>query len=123
MSAGPAKVRRVPAMVEFYHSLMWRDSRRDFGAGATKAGKTRATLPATGETNQRQRIRTSSGGDEPAAGETKERCGDGGMMANDHTTTENDGERSHDAEPSHDGERSLSQMEKMEKLHLRLSKL
>ncbi|KAK0578827.1 hypothetical protein LWI29_016705 [Acer saccharum] len=30
--AGPAKVRRVPEVVEFYHSLMRRDSRRDSGA-------------------------------------------------------------------------------------------
>ncbi|CBI30666.3 unnamed protein product, partial [Vitis vinifera] len=30
----PTKVRRVPEVVEFYHSLMRRDSRRDSGAGA-----------------------------------------------------------------------------------------
>ncbi|KAF8391263.1 hypothetical protein HHK36_023565 [Tetracentron sinense] len=31
----PAKVRRVPEVVEFYHSLMRRDSRRDSGAGVS----------------------------------------------------------------------------------------
>ncbi|KAH7568808.1 hypothetical protein ACOSP7_011867 [Xanthoceras sorbifolium] len=36
MRAGTAKVRRVPEVVEFYHSLMRRDSRRDSGAGATE---------------------------------------------------------------------------------------
>ncbi|KAL8143956.1 hypothetical protein V2J09_016988 [Rumex salicifolius] len=34
--AFPAKVRRVPEVVEFYHSLMRRDSRRDSGAGTTE---------------------------------------------------------------------------------------
>lgn len=34
---GPAKVRRVPEVVEFYHSLMRRDSRRDSGSGASDA--------------------------------------------------------------------------------------
>ncbi|KAF2305250.1 hypothetical protein GH714_003340 [Hevea brasiliensis] len=38
---GPAKVRRVPEVVEFYHSLMRRDSRRESGAGAPDV------LPAT----------------------------------------------------------------------------
>ncbi|GAV71074.1 hypothetical protein CFOL_v3_14568 [Cephalotus follicularis] len=33
MKAVAAKVRRVPEVVEFYHSLMRRDSRRDSGAG------------------------------------------------------------------------------------------
>ncbi|KAF2300715.1 hypothetical protein GH714_015313 [Hevea brasiliensis] len=38
---GPAKVRRVPEVVEFYHSLMRRDSRRESGTGAPDV------LPAT----------------------------------------------------------------------------
>lgn len=38
---GAAKVRRVPEVVEFYHSLMRRDSRRDSGSGAPEV------LPAT----------------------------------------------------------------------------
>ncbi|XP_010277745.1 PREDICTED: protein CHUP1, chloroplastic-like [Nelumbo nucifera] len=33
LKAAPSKVRRVPEVVEFYHSLMRRDSRRDSGAG------------------------------------------------------------------------------------------
>lgn len=39
--AAPAKVRRVPEVVEFYHSLMRRDSRRESGAGGSEV------LPAT----------------------------------------------------------------------------
>ncbi|CAI9087313.1 OLC1v1021359C3 [Oldenlandia corymbosa var. corymbosa] len=39
----PAKVRRIPEVVEFYHSLMRRDSRRDAGGGA-------AEIPAPGAT-------------------------------------------------------------------------
>ncbi|KAL5788274.1 hypothetical protein ACOSP7_005223 [Xanthoceras sorbifolium] len=62
MSAGPAKVRKVPVVVEFCHSLMRRDSRRDSGTGATEAGKTRATPPAVGEMNQRRRRRRSDEG-------------------------------------------------------------
>ncbi|XP_058100733.1 protein CHUP1, chloroplastic-like [Magnolia sinica] len=34
-NAGAAKVRRVPEVVEFYHSLMRRDSKRDSGAGVS----------------------------------------------------------------------------------------
>ncbi|KAH9748989.1 hypothetical protein KPL70_005217 [Citrus sinensis] len=41
LRAGPAKVRRIPEVVEFYHSLMRRDSRRDSGAGQSEV------LPAT----------------------------------------------------------------------------
>ncbi|CAL5412337.1 unnamed protein product [Camellia sinensis] len=37
MKAFPAKVRRVPEVVEFYHSLMRRDSRREPGGGAADA--------------------------------------------------------------------------------------
>ncbi|XP_052200826.1 protein CHUP1, chloroplastic [Diospyros lotus] len=37
LKAVPAKVRRVPEVVEFYHSLMRRDSRRESGCGATDA--------------------------------------------------------------------------------------
>ncbi|KDP21074.1 hypothetical protein JCGZ_21545 [Jatropha curcas] len=48
MRMGPAKVRRVPEVVEFYHSLMRRDSRRESGAG------TADSLPAT--TNARDMI-------------------------------------------------------------------
>ncbi|KAL3345222.1 hypothetical protein AABB24_024260 [Solanum stoloniferum] len=33
----PAKVRRIPEVVEFYHSLMRRDCRRDSGAGVSSA--------------------------------------------------------------------------------------
>ncbi|XP_044496360.1 protein CHUP1, chloroplastic [Mangifera indica] len=36
LTAGSAKVRRVPEVVEFYHSLMRRDSRRDSGAGVAE---------------------------------------------------------------------------------------
>ncbi|KAF8369717.1 hypothetical protein HHK36_032258 [Tetracentron sinense] len=36
IKAAPAKVRRVPEVVEFYHSLMRRDSRRDSGAGVSE---------------------------------------------------------------------------------------
>lgn len=36
MKAATAKVKRVPEVVEFYHSLMRRDSRRDSGAGAVE---------------------------------------------------------------------------------------
>ncbi|WCJ27173.1 Tetratricopeptide repeat (TPR)-like superfamily protein [Euphorbia peplus] len=46
--AGAAKVRRIPEVVEFYHSLMRRDSRRDSGGGTSEA------LPAA--TNARDMI-------------------------------------------------------------------
>ncbi|CDO96759.1 unnamed protein product [Coffea canephora] len=46
MKPVPAKVRRVPEVVEFYHSLMRRDSRRDTGCGAGGA----AEVPAAGAT-------------------------------------------------------------------------
>lgn len=36
LRAGAAKVRRIPEVVEFYHSLMRRDSRRDSGAGQSE---------------------------------------------------------------------------------------
>ncbi|KAF5728714.1 protein CHUP1 chloroplastic [Tripterygium wilfordii] len=36
IKGGQAKVRRVPEVVEFYHSLMRRDSRRDSGGGTTE---------------------------------------------------------------------------------------
>ncbi|KAF5729160.1 protein CHUP1 chloroplastic [Tripterygium wilfordii] len=36
IKGGLAKVRRVPEVVEFYHSLMRRDSRRDSGSGTTE---------------------------------------------------------------------------------------
>ncbi|GMH05496.1 hypothetical protein Nepgr_007336 [Nepenthes gracilis] len=36
LKAVPTKVRRVPEVVEFYHSLMRRDSRRDSGAGVVE---------------------------------------------------------------------------------------
>ncbi|KAH7572730.1 hypothetical protein JRO89_XS03G0003800 [Xanthoceras sorbifolium] len=75
MRAGLAKVRRVLAVVEFYHSLIRRDSRRDYDASTTEVGKTRATPPVAGETNQRRKRRTSGGGDEPAVRETNERRG------------------------------------------------
>ncbi|KAK3431233.1 hypothetical protein EUGRSUZ_E02711 [Eucalyptus grandis] len=39
----PAKVRRVPEVVEFYHSLMRRDSRRDSSGGAAAADAPPAT--------------------------------------------------------------------------------
>ncbi|MFS8026207.1 putative protein CHUP1 [Helianthus anomalus] len=39
----PAKVRRVPEVVEFYHSLMRRESRRDSGTGGSSTD-----VPATG---------------------------------------------------------------------------
>ncbi|KAM0048907.1 putative protein CHUP1 [Helianthus debilis subsp. tardiflorus] len=39
----PAKVRRVPEVVEFYHSLMRRESRRDSGTGGSSSD-----VPATG---------------------------------------------------------------------------
>lgn len=40
--AFPAKVRRVPEVVEFYHSLMRRDSRRDPGAGTVEVSSASA---------------------------------------------------------------------------------
>ncbi|KAL3522447.1 hypothetical protein ACH5RR_015281 [Cinchona calisaya] len=43
LKAVPAKVRRVPEVVEFYHSLMRRDSRRDASCGAGGAAETPAT--------------------------------------------------------------------------------
>ncbi|KAJ8545457.1 hypothetical protein K7X08_018040 [Anisodus acutangulus] len=39
----PAKVRRIPEVVEFYHSLMRRDCRRDSGAGVGSAADGPAT--------------------------------------------------------------------------------
>ncbi|OIV93226.1 hypothetical protein TanjilG_27405 [Lupinus angustifolius] len=49
--AAPAKVRRVPEVVEFYHSLMRRESqsRRDLNSGATE-------VPATANANARDMI-------------------------------------------------------------------
>ncbi|KAE9597217.1 hypothetical protein Lal_00007950 [Lupinus albus] len=49
--AAPAKVRRAPEVVEFYHSLMRRDtqSRRDLNSGATD-------VPATANANARDMI-------------------------------------------------------------------
>ncbi|CAL1388350.1 unnamed protein product [Linum trigynum] len=38
MRAGAAKVRRVPEVVEFYHSLMRRDSRKESGGSVADAG-------------------------------------------------------------------------------------
>ncbi|KAL5781023.1 hypothetical protein ACOSP7_006052 [Xanthoceras sorbifolium] len=80
MRAGLAKVRRVLAVVEFYHSLMRRDSRWDYDASTTEVGKTRATPPVAGETNQRRKRRTSGGGDEPAVRETNERRGSNAVI-------------------------------------------
>lgn len=45
LKAVPAKVRRIPEVVEFYHSLMRRDSRRESGNGASGAAESAA--PAT----------------------------------------------------------------------------
>ncbi|KAI5657313.1 hypothetical protein M9H77_26106 [Catharanthus roseus] len=45
LKAVPAKVRRVPEVVEFYHSLMRRDSRRESGNGTSGAAE--AAVPAT----------------------------------------------------------------------------
>ncbi|CAK9152584.1 unnamed protein product [Ilex paraguariensis] len=42
----PTKVRRVPEVVEFYHSLMRRDSRRDSGSGGADASPALATANA-----------------------------------------------------------------------------
>ncbi|XP_016471134.1 protein INCREASED PETAL GROWTH ANISOTROPY 1-like [Nicotiana tabacum] len=42
----PAKVRRIPEVVEFYHSLMRRDCRRDSGAGVSGAADAPATATA-----------------------------------------------------------------------------
>ncbi|KAF8029493.1 hypothetical protein BT93_E2026 [Corymbia citriodora subsp. variegata] len=42
----PAKVRRVPEVVEFYHSLMRRESRRDSGGGSAAADAPPATANA-----------------------------------------------------------------------------
>ncbi|CAL5408931.1 unnamed protein product [Camellia sinensis] len=42
MKCVAAKVRRVPEVVEFYHSLMRRDSRRESGGGATEASAANA---------------------------------------------------------------------------------
>ncbi|CAN1150037.1 Protein CHUP1, chloroplastic [Linum perenne] len=41
LRAGAAKVRRVPEVVEFYHSLMRRDSRKDSGVGAAATPSSR----------------------------------------------------------------------------------
>lgn len=45
LKAVPAKVRRIPEVVEFYHSLMRRDSRRESGNGAS--GTAESAAPAT----------------------------------------------------------------------------
>lgn len=50
---GPAKVRRAPEVVEFYHSLMRRDSRRDSGGGASDAPATANARDMIGEIENR----------------------------------------------------------------------
>ncbi|KAL6222423.1 hypothetical protein ACLB2K_005815 [Fragaria x ananassa] len=47
------KVRRVPEVVEFYHSLMRRDSRRDSGSGASDAPATANARDMIGEIENR----------------------------------------------------------------------
>ncbi|PRQ29108.1 hypothetical protein RchiOBHm_Chr5g0010311 [Rosa chinensis] len=47
------KVRRVPEVVEFYHSLMRRDSRRDSGTGASDAPATANARDMIGEIENR----------------------------------------------------------------------
>ncbi|KAK9268168.1 hypothetical protein L1049_010610 [Liquidambar formosana] len=49
----PAKVRRVPEVVEFYHSLMRRDSRRESGAGASDLLATANARDMIGEIENR----------------------------------------------------------------------
>ncbi|KAK6917672.1 hypothetical protein RJ641_018423 [Dillenia turbinata] len=51
--AVPAKVRRVPEVVEFYHSLMRRDSRRDSGAGVGDVPVTANARDMIGEIENR----------------------------------------------------------------------
>jgi hypothetical protein len=53
MKAVPAKVRRVPEVVEFYHSLMRRDSRRDSGAASDVAPSTTNARDMIGEIENR----------------------------------------------------------------------
>lgn len=49
----PTKVRRVPEVVEFYHSLMRRDSRRDSGASASDLPATANARDMIGEIENR----------------------------------------------------------------------
>ncbi|PQQ03332.1 protein CHUP1 chloroplastic [Prunus yedoensis var. nudiflora] len=49
----PAKVRRVPEVVEFYHSLMRRDSRRDSGSGGSDVLATANARDMIGEIENR----------------------------------------------------------------------
>ncbi|XP_022978672.1 protein CHUP1, chloroplastic-like isoform X1 [Cucurbita maxima] len=49
----PAKVRRVPEVVEFYHSLMRRDSRRDLGSGVMDPPSTAKARDMIGEIENR----------------------------------------------------------------------
>ncbi|XP_008439756.2 protein CHUP1, chloroplastic [Cucumis melo] len=49
----PAKVRRIPEVVEFYHSLMRRDSRRDSGSGVTDPPSTANARDMIGEIENR----------------------------------------------------------------------
>lgn len=49
----PAKVRRVPEVVEFYHSLMRRDSRRDPGSGISDPPSTANARDMIGEIENR----------------------------------------------------------------------
>ncbi|XAR59233.1 hypothetical protein NMG60_11014955 [Bertholletia excelsa] len=53
MKPVPAKVRRVPEVVEFYHSLMRRDSRREPGAGTVDAPAAANTRDMIGEIENR----------------------------------------------------------------------
>ncbi|KAE7995823.1 hypothetical protein FH972_000590 [Carpinus fangiana] len=53
MKAVPAKVRRVPEVVEFYHSLMRRDSRRDPGAASDVAQSSTNARDMIGEIENR----------------------------------------------------------------------
>ena len=49
----PAKVRRIPEVVEFYHSLMRRDSRRDLGSGVMDPPSTAKARDMIGEIENR----------------------------------------------------------------------
>ncbi|KAB1222045.1 Protein CHUP1, chloroplastic [Morella rubra] len=53
LKALPAKVRRVPEVVEFYHSLMRRDSKRDSGAASDVAPATANARDMIGEIENR----------------------------------------------------------------------
>ncbi|XP_059439826.1 protein CHUP1, chloroplastic isoform X2 [Corylus avellana] len=53
MKAVPAKVRRVPEVVEFYHSLMRRESRRDSGAASDVAPSSTNARDMIGEIENR----------------------------------------------------------------------